>query len=125
MPSSSRLVAVGLPLLAVLALPAAGGAAVAGGGSRRSDCYVEFEGLPSDRRSVRCTDGDGTCDADGIPNGRCRFVITPCLNVVDAKLKRCTPDGVTDFRVRKTKPGKPFSAALDRLERAVLSLGLP
>ena len=57
---------------------------VGGGGSPRVDCLAVFEAaanVPARRpTSIRCTDGDPTCDADGVVNGVCEFSISICAN---------------------------------------------
>jgi hypothetical protein len=97
---------------------------VTGGGSGKTDCLVEFDGVPSAR--VRCTDGDPACDTDGAVNGACRFAVTTCLNVTDARLPRCAPGTVASFTVRNGRPGsKRFDPALAALEASVLATPLP
>src|SRR4029450_1867021 len=32
--------------------------------------------------SLTCTDGDPTCDADGVPNGACQILLTACVGQV-------------------------------------------
>jgi hypothetical protein len=69
------------------------GRCVPGGGSRVSDCLLEWlvlptpppdtNGLPS--RSVVCTDGDPSCDADGLADGTCTFRMAACMNNVDPR----------------------------------------
>lgn len=57
---------------------------VGGGGSARMDCLTVFDApanIPVKRpKHIRCTDGDPTCDADGIVNGTCEFPIAVCAN---------------------------------------------
>jgi hypothetical protein len=64
-----------------------------GGGTLRSDCYLEFEvgGGELSARGVECADGDPSCDLDGACNGRCRFAVSICVNQVDPALPSCTP----------------------------------
>jgi len=52
-----------------------------GGGSAKSDCYVEFDvqGV-SGSNKVTCTDGDPACDTDGACDGTCTFSIALCQN---------------------------------------------
>lgn len=58
-----------------------------GGGPPATDCFVEFDGTVTANTS--CTDGNPSCDMDGVVNGVCVFPIAACLNVAgDA---RCTP----------------------------------
>ena len=115
--------------LAVPASAACPGACPApGGGAARTDCYVEFDGLTLNHpaakpKRVRCTDGDPTCDTDGVVNGACRFVAAVCLNNTDPRLPKCESPGLLSVRVRN--PQKAFDLQLDALERATTSLGLP
>lgn len=64
--------------------PTAGAVTVGGGGSSRVDCLAVFEAnanVPARRpKSIRCTDGDPTCDGDGVVNGACEFPIAICAN---------------------------------------------
>lgn len=57
---------------------------VGGGGSKTKDCLVVFDAavnLPSGKpRHVRCTDGDPTCDSDGVADGVCSFALSVCAN---------------------------------------------
>jgi hypothetical protein len=100
-----------------------GSCAVQGGGPKRHDCLVEFDGVPSAR--VRCTDGDPSCDTDGSVNGGCRFVITTCLDVADERLK-CGPSEITSFQVRNGRAGtRRFDPALAALAARVSATPLP
>jgi hypothetical protein len=72
---------------AAVGWPGCGGL-VPGGGSERSDCYVELlvQGVDSPgaqverSRIVICTDGDA-CDGDGrCGNGACDFSIAVCVS---------------------------------------------
>src|SRR5690242_4727176 len=96
---------------------------VPGGGPKRNDCLVEFDGVPS--ATVRCTDGDPSCDTDGSVNGGCRFAITTCLDVADERLK-CGPGEITSFRIKNGRAGTPrFDPALAALEARVAATPLP
>jgi cysteine-rich repeat protein len=44
-------------------------------------------GLPNQRQT--CTDGDPSCDADGVVNDECRFRIAVCFDVADPHLPDC------------------------------------
>jgi hypothetical protein len=74
---------------------------VRGGGSVVNDCLLVFD-APANTplakpRHVRCTDGDSSCDADGVVNGRCQFAIGVCANsTFDV---RCTSNGVQSVTV--------------------------
>jgi hypothetical protein len=113
------------------ACPPPGDCAVPGGGPKKTDCIVEYTGVvpndpPRKPTRVRCTDGDAACDADGLPNGTCRFEIAACVNDPDPRLPTCPPAGtgdLTSFRVENTRPTSPrFDSQLDAVERAVAAL---
>jgi hypothetical protein len=54
-----------------------------GGGPKAADCMmlIDVEGVAGRprSRSARCTDGDISCDGDGIVNGTCAFRVRICL----------------------------------------------
>lgn len=56
-----------------------------GGGSRITDCFAYLDApvnWPPERpRSVRCVDGDPSCDADATVDGVCRIPVGVCANV--------------------------------------------
>src|SRR4029079_12476159 len=96
-----------LLLGAILAGPALaacpGECPIPGGGSRRTDCLVEFDGVEPARSggtAVRCTDGDPACDTDGVANGTCRFRGAACVHNADPRLPKCTPSDLASFTVR-------------------------
>jgi hypothetical protein len=104
---------------------------VKGGGSPTTDCIVEFDGFvfnhpPTKLKELRCTDGDGSCDADGQANGACRVDISVCLNNTDPDLPMCTPSDVAVFTVKNKPIGHPkFDPQLQALQDGVTALGLP
>jgi len=53
---------------------------VGGGGSPTTDCLVEFGGITTTVEA--CTDGNPSCDMDGVVNGVCTFPLSVCINVV-------------------------------------------
>src|ERR1041384_7714778 len=70
---------------------------VPGGGSGKSDCYIEYDikGAPAgDKNKISCLDGDPACDAT--PSGAngcddtCTFSIALCPNQTDPNLPKCT-----------------------------------
>src|SRR5262245_37584762 len=88
-------VSLAAALLATLAFAVPARAArVAGGGSARTDCYAELDvnGAAVSGRVARCTDGDPSCDADGVANDSCTFRVAVCLNQGDAR-PTCDPSG--------------------------------
>jgi len=86
-----------LTVLLLAASRAGWSVVVPGGGSRRSDCLAVFDAPganspapPRPARRVDCTDGDPTCDADGLRNARCTFTLRLCVN--STAVDGCTPD---------------------------------
>ncbi|MEO2167604.1 MAG: hypothetical protein ABGY42_05700 [bacterium] len=68
---------------------------IAGGGLRRSDCLSVFTtpaGADLRGRRLICTDGDPSCDSDGVVDGVCSMAVGVCLNA--AGMERCTSPGV-------------------------------
>jgi hypothetical protein len=90
-------------LLIALAAPSARAEVVGGGGGATTDCLVVFDAAvntPSKRpRHVRCTDGDPSCDADGVVDGVCSFAVKVCANSTFNDPK-CTLAGVDEIDVR-------------------------
>lgn len=92
------------------------------GGSSSADCLIEVllspppprdpRGLPA--RSVRCRDGDGACDADGVIDGACTFSVSLCINNRDPRLAECAPSDVQHLEITA-----PRSSSRKALERAV------
>jgi hypothetical protein len=72
--------AFALAVLLLLAMPHTGQAEVEGGGLANTDCRMVFRGVTATNGNsgVVCTDGDPTCDADGIADGTCSFPVRLC-----------------------------------------------
>lgn len=74
---------------------------VGGGGSASSDCLMVFEAAAntptSKPRHIKCTDGDPTCDADGLVNGTCQIPVAVCAN--STGISACTLSGVESITV--------------------------
>ena len=77
----------------------------AGGGSRRTDCLLEWDvaGSPhvqtSPRLSFTCRDNDPSCDQDSTA-GQCTFQLTTCVNVADQRLPHCSAAApLTSYRL--------------------------
>lgn len=51
-----------------------------GGGPAKTDCFVEWGGIPS-TGPVPCADGDPACDTDGKVDSVCTFGVAACINV--------------------------------------------
>src|SRR5262249_60414769 len=85
----------------LVVLPAGGltSTLILGGGSLLTDCYALFElaaDVPLSASSfptVTCTDGDPSCDADGMPDGVCRFDVRVCVHVPGVGEGRPPPGG--------------------------------
>jgi hypothetical protein len=77
------------------------GRCIPGGGSRNTDCFVEWLVLPARQvrdgmpaRNINCADGDPTCDADGTADGRCTFEVAACVNAADPRFPTCGSPGL-------------------------------
>lgn len=49
--------------------------------------YLDSKGIPNSKQV--CTDGDASCDADGMINDECHFRVAVCLNNTDPRLPLC------------------------------------
>ena len=73
------------------------GETLRGGGSRGSDCLLQWQFLPPDiardgpRPLAVCADNDPSCDADGV-EGQCTFLLSLCFNLRDPRLPDCRVD---------------------------------
>jgi len=95
---------LGMTAVVVLTAAAAQAVVVPGGGSKASDCMSVFDvpaanspPPPRVAKNVDCVDGDSTCDADGVANGRCAFPLQVCLDATT--VPGCTPDRVDSLTV--------------------------
>jgi hypothetical protein len=97
-----------------------------GAAGSKTDCFVELlpqpappldpRGVPS--RTVRCRDGDPSCDADGA-NGSCAFTLSLCINNHDPRLPACTPRDVASVEI--TSPRKTSRKQIERDVHALLA----
>ncbi len=73
-----------------------------GGGSSRNDCLLVFDAAlnhpVAKPRRIRCTDGDPTCDSDGVVNGVCQVDVSVCGNSSFNPTK-CTLNGIATVLV--------------------------
>lgn len=96
---------------------------VGGGGSRKTDCLVTFQGAmntpPAKPRHVRCVDGDPSCDVDGVVNGRCTFELSVCANSTFSS--SCALNGVQSITIDNAiDNGDPkFDPAFQAVQTAV------
>jgi hypothetical protein len=104
-----------------MAADAEDAARLLGGGARASDCMVvtDVAGVSAGprARTVRCRDGDPTCDADGTMDGRCAFRLRLCLGATD--MDGCHTDVVVGAELRRPDP------ALAALAVALAELPMP
>jgi hypothetical protein len=106
---------------------ATGDPLIPGGGSKRTDCIVEFsasrvDDLEVGRGRVRCVDGNA-CDGDGRRDDSCTFSIAVCLNNTDPTLPACRPSDVASFEVRQKR--SRVEPQLTAVQAAVGAVGLP
>ncbi|MDG2307599.1 MAG: DUF4215 domain-containing protein [Candidatus Binatia bacterium] len=84
-----------------------------------SDPDTDKKGKPAAKQV--CTDGDTRCDADGVTNSSCSFLISPCLNIPDDDLPECNPSRRVDrIILKKPLPGSN-SAQDDANAQAVVA----
>jgi hypothetical protein len=96
------------------------GRCITGGGSPETDCLAEILAVPVpplDRRTqtptrkVSCTDGDPTCDGDGVRDNACTFTTMLCLNTDDPRLQ-CNALGVAALTTTPLDFGAPAVSEL-------------
>jgi sugar lactone lactonase YvrE len=88
------------------------GTCATGGGSRKTDCFVEFNaGMAARGQKFVCKDGDPTCDHDSTPR-QCTVSLKLCFGVADPRLGKCTPQGVKSVQMVR-----PISSVVDALGR--------
>ncbi len=84
---------------------------VPGGTDARAECLVEWavtaaselrtkRGITTPTGKFTCTDGDPTCDLDGL-SGQCVFELAPCAAIADARVPTCTPEPLVTIQVTK------------------------
>jgi hypothetical protein len=113
MPIFARLVVSVLVLAsAASAADCPGRCPIPGGGSQATDCFAEFDGIvpnmpPTRPTYLRCTDGDPTCDADGVVDGVCTNMVSICFNNFDGRFPGCQPRRAHTFDVKGSIPSRP------------------
>jgi cysteine-rich repeat protein len=112
------------------------GRCITGGGSKKADCLLEFNptpaGAPNKKRTtvlgtLRCTDGQASCDMDGAKNGVCTFGVAVCLGNADPRLTKCQPSHMVGLEV--LSPNAASKAEVDKqnalaLEHSFASMGV-
>ncbi len=128
-PVAGLIVGLGSLIVARQALAACpGDCPIPGGTSKKTECLVEYSGAtfnspPTKPKNIVCTDGDPTCDADGVANGACRLDLTVCLNNADPRFPDCSTATINTYTVSNGKVGsKRFDPQLEALRAAVQGL---
>jgi len=108
---------------------------VGGGGSKTTDCMVVLEApgankppAPKTPKHVDCTDGDVSCDVDGLRNAQCVFDLQVCVNSTSASLPYCTPDQTNSVTVSHAVDDgldPRFDPDFQALQTRVNTLGFP
>ena len=91
--TAGRVLAAGIVVLRLASAALAGCPpdCVGGGNAPATDCLVEFAGITTPDEA--CTDGNPSCDMDGVVNGVCTVPVSVCINV--AGDPRCTVHGLS------------------------------
>ncbi len=103
---------------------------VRGGGSRLSDCLLEFGIVPPEAvgpqaaPTVACTDNDPLCDGDTVL-GRCTFELSTCFNMRDPLLRAC-PVGEALEHIELLAPDPNATAGtVERANADAIAAALP
>ncbi len=91
-----------LSILVLGTLASSAHALLGGGGSKRTDCFIEFDGLTQTgivrgKPLVDCEDG-ASCDGDGVVNNSCEFNLAACAFVTDPELPECSPQALIAYQ---------------------------
>jgi hypothetical protein len=112
------------------------GHCIAGGGSKATDCLLEFTtGGPRTfnkrgtklKSLLRCADGDPACDLDGARDGQCTFGVSLCFGNADPRYPRCTASPIRSAEVLQPSAVRGAASGrtnAERLETALSTLGL-
>lgn len=103
---------------------------VRGGGSRATDCLLEFSIIPpeavnpSAHALVTCVDNDPLCDSDQ-ELGRCTFGVAVCVNMPDPLLRQCATDEPIEQFAILAPPVDAPAGSIDRVNVDNLAFVLP
>ena len=103
---------------------------VRGGGSRATDCLLEFSIIPpeavsaSARAEATCVDNDPLCDLDD-ELGRCTFAVSVCANMRDPLLRQCRTDEPLEGFAILAPPVDAPAGSVDRVNVDRLAFALP
>jgi cysteine-rich repeat protein len=100
------------------------GRCIAGGGSKKTDCDMEFLSIGPTalngsgtklKPEFLCADGDPVCDLDGARDGKCTMGISICFGNSDPRLPGCAAQRVRSVEVLSPKGDPTFEGALAAL----------
>jgi hypothetical protein len=88
-----------------------------------NDSALGTNGLPLSLQS--CTDGDPSCDADGVVNDECRFRVAVCFLGTDARLPKCVGStGVASYTLNSPRSQDPTRNPIGAANAAALMAAL-
>jgi hypothetical protein len=88
------------------------GMCTGGGGPPATDCFLAYGSAPG--KVITCTDGDASCDTDGLIDGACTFGLTACTNVAVGACAATPLDGAPTV-VTKGTGAEAFVTAVGAL----------
>lgn len=110
---------------------------IPGGTDPRAECLVEWtataasavrvkNGVTLPTGKIGCTDGDPTCDLDGV-SGACVIEVAPCAPTADARIAACAPESLTSAQLVKPNAAKApaLAAALGASLAELVGLPVP
>jgi hypothetical protein len=116
--------------LAALNAAVASGELQPGGGSRTSDCLLEWNFVPPDvvragaRPIAACVDGDPLCDSDSV-EGQCTFLLSLCFNMPDSLLPECeVREPLLSYELSLPRPSAP-EGSVERSNAETILRSLP
>lgn len=107
------LVAPGLISVAHSGLAACPAPCTAGGGPAAPDCFIQFSGITT--TAIRCTDGDASCDTDGLVDGVCTIALSVCANADSSGCAATPLAGAPTVKPTKSTAAAALNAALSAL----------
>src|SRR5262249_54073914 len=93
----------------LLALVQVSWAEVLGGGLANTDCRLVFRGVSATNANsgVVCTDGDPSCDADGVADGACHFAVRLCTGTATSGCDTATFSSISVAGLHVPPPHVP------------------
>jgi len=98
------------------------GRCIVGGGSKKTDCDMEFLSIGPTalngtklKPEFRCADGDAACDLDGARDGKCTMGVSICFGNSDPRLPKCAAERVRSIEVLSPKADATLEGALAAL----------